>query len=151
MALLTSLRKNSLTQFSDLVTCKWFSCHLPFRHLIPHSEILYLMEPFILKRLGEFQTDRLNQLASYYIRLQRGSELFMKQLFAQLALRQEGAALSSQVALLQVLEPKIMNRSDLKLDLTKEVRLLAKEMMKRLNQLKAEQHLPVIVPRLLSF
>jgi hypothetical protein len=40
------------------------------------------MEPFILKRLGEFQTDRLNQLASYYIRLQRGSELFMKQLFA---------------------------------------------------------------------
>lgn len=55
------------------------------------------------------------------------------------------------MALLQVLEPKIMNRSDLKLDLTKEVRLLAKEMMKRLNQLKAEEHLPVIVPRLLSF
>jgi hypothetical protein len=49
---------------------------------------------------------------------------------AELSLRQQGASISSQVGLLSVLEPKTLYRNDLKLDLVKEVHLLAKEMMK---------------------
>ena len=44
-----------------------------------------------------------------------------------------------------------MNRSDIKLDLIKEVHLLAKEVMKQLSYIKAEYHIPVLVPRFLAY
>ena len=55
------------------------------------------------------------------------------------------------MGLLSVLEPKTLYRNDLKLDLIKEVHLLAKEMMKQLSHVKAEHHLPVMVPRFLAY
>ena len=49
-----------------------------------------------------------------------------------------------------MLDPKIMNRKEFKLDLNLEVRLIAKSMIKKINQLKADQHLPIIVPKFLN-
>jgi len=46
-----------------------------------------------------------------------------------------------------MLDPKIMNRKEFKLDLNLEVRLIAKSLIKKINNIKAEQHLPIIIPR----
>lgn len=50
-----------------------------------------------------------------------------------------------------MLDMKTLNRSEFNLDLSKEVRLIAKSMMKKLNQLHAETHLQMIVPRFLQY
>jgi hypothetical protein len=49
------------------------------------------------------------------------------------------------------LEPKTLNRSDFRIDLSKEVRLLAKEMMKRISFVRAQEHLPVMISRFLHY
>ena len=55
---------------------------------------------------------------------------------AQISLRQDLTNLSSQSQLLEVMTSKIMNRNDFKPDFTKEMRLIAKSMIKKVNQLK---------------
>jgi hypothetical protein len=50
-----------------------------------------------------------------------------------------------------MLDIKILNRNDFKLDLTKEVRLIAKSIIKKINQIKAEPHLQMIIPRFLYY
>lgn len=69
----------------------------------------------------------------YYIRLQSGTELFLKRLFVELADRQEKANFKSQAELISTLDPKILNRKGFKIDLQLEVRKIAKEMMKKLS------------------
>lgn len=87
----------------------------------------------------------------YYIRLQCGSELFLKSLFVELTDRQDKASFKSQAELINVLDPKIMNRKSINLDLMLEVRKIAKEMMKKLSQMRAKIHLPMIVPKFLHY
>ena len=50
-----------------------------------------------------------------------------------------------------MLDIKIMNRKDFRLDLTKEVHLIAKSIVKKINQLKPESHLQMILPRFLYY
>ena len=57
----------------------------------------------------------------------------MKRLFVELSLVQQTASFKSQAELLNVLDPKIINRKGIKLDLMLEVRTIAKEMMKKLS------------------
>jgi hypothetical protein len=57
----------------------------------------------------------------------------LKRLFVELSLVQQTAYFKSQAELLNVLDPKIINRKGIKLDLTLEVRTIAKEMMKKLS------------------
>ena len=57
----------------------------------------------------------------------------MKRLFVELSLVQQTASFKSQAELLNVLDPQIINRKGIKLDLTLEVRTIAKEMMKKLS------------------
>jgi hypothetical protein len=53
-------------------------------------------------------------------------------------MRQENASFNSQAQFLGMLDPKIMNRKEFKLDLNLEVRLIAKSMIKKINYLKAD-------------
>lgn len=121
-----------------------------FLHLLPHSELLYLVEPYILHCLPQFNADELNYLAAFYIRLQRGSQLFLEQLMAQASLQQEKAGIQSQVQLLSVTDAKILNRKDFKVNFTKEVRLIAKAIVKNINLLGKGQ-VPMVVPRLIQY
>jgi hypothetical protein len=102
-------------------------------HLVPHTELLLKLEPYIIAKIKEFSGDQLNQLAMYFVRLQSGTEIFLKRLFVELSLVQQTAYFKSQAELLNVLDPKIINRKGIKLDLTLEVRTIAKEMMKKLS------------------
>jgi hypothetical protein len=45
------------------------SSHYNYRHLIPHTEVLTKIEPYIIRLVPEFQADRLNQVATFYIRI----------------------------------------------------------------------------------
>lgn len=91
------------------------------------------MEPYIIAKVKEFSGDQLNQLSMYFVRLQSGTEIFLKRLFVELSLVQQTASFKSQAELLNVLDPQIINRKGIKLDLTLEVRTIAKEMMKKLS------------------
>jgi hypothetical protein len=91
------------------------------------------LEPYIIAKIKEFSGDQLNQVAMYFVRLQSGTEIFLKRLFVELSLVQQTAYFKSQAELLNVLDPKIINRKGIKLDLTLEVRTIAKEMMKKLS------------------
>lgn len=51
---------------------------------------------------------------------------------------------------MQVLDPSILYRKEFKLDLTKEVRLLAKSVIKNINQINFK-HLLTFVPRFLNY
>jgi len=102
-------------------------------HLVPHTQLLMKLEPYIMLKLNDFTGDQLNQVAMYYVRLQSGTELFLKRLFVELSARQEKASFKSQAELLNVLDPKIINRKGIKLDIILEVRKIAKEMMKKLS------------------
>eukprot|EP00347_Sterkiella_histriomuscorum_P000591 403375259 len=119
-------------------------------HLVPHSKILYLIEPFISLKLNEFSPDQLNLIATHYIKLQRGLKPFLEQLLAYLSVNQAKANLSTQEKLLQVLDPSILYRNEFKLDVIKEVRVLAKEIIKNINQINYK-HLLTFIPRFLHY
>lgn len=121
-----------------------------FLHLLPHSELLFLVEPYVLHCLPQFTADELNYLAAFYIRLQRGSQPFLQQMMAHAALQQEKAGVQSQVQLLSVTDAKTLNRKEFKVDFTKEVRLIAKAIVKNINSLGRGQ-VPVVVPRLIQY
>ncbi len=49
-----------------------------FLHLLPHSELLYILEPYIVQKLSLFTADELNYVTGFYIRMQRGSKGFVE-------------------------------------------------------------------------
>ena len=55
-------------------------------HLVPHTELLLKLEPYIIAKINEFSGDQLNQIATYFVRLQSGTEDFLKRLFVELSL-----------------------------------------------------------------
>ena len=70
---------------------------------------------------------------------------------ALVSARQDLASINSQAQLIEVLDYKYLNRKEFKLELTNEVRLLAKSFMKKLNQMNAPIHLPKVVPKFLYY
>lgn len=66
---------------------------------------------------------------------------------ATLSLRQDDTRLTSQVALIEVMDGKTLKRSDVKLDFTREMRVIAKSMIKKINSLRVGKDLPIILPR----
>ncbi|CDW78141.1 UNKNOWN [Stylonychia lemnae] len=120
-------------------------------HLVPHSETLYYLEPWIISKLQEFSPDQLNLIAAYYIRLQRGNQLFLKQIISYVSMYQEETTIYSQTQLLSMFNPKYLQRKEFSLDVHDEVKVIAKAIIKNINLIVPKVHMNQIIPRFLQF
>jgi hypothetical protein len=116
----------------------------------PHYELLYKLEPYILRDMFHFGTNRLLKIASLYLRNDIGNNEILLNIMIKAINNEQEANVDSLINLLKELNPSRVQERQFKVDMNRIIALICKSLIGKLNQIRPK-HLVDMVRAMQEF
>ena len=117
----------------------------------PHHELMYKLEPYLLRDMYHFGADRLLKIVQLYLRHEIGNNELLLNMIINAIQNEKEASVDSFVNLLRNLDPAKVEERQFKIDMNRIVAIICKSLIGKLNELRPKVHLVEIMKAMRAY